>query len=258
VNRSAASGSAILDIEVNKHSPVPIYVQISDAIRALIASGDLPPDSVLPPSGILCERFGTTRMTLRQAYAVLEREGLLDPQRGRGTFVRRPRIARTLSDMIGFSEEMLAQGKRPSSRLLNFELGEPSEAARAFLAEDRVYRIERLRLADGVPIAIEEAQILASICPGLEHFDFNRESLYQVLEQEYGLRLARTEQLVSAAIPGRRDRDLLEIGPGIALLNIARKSYLASGRPGSYGITRYRGDRYTAAVHAERRPAGPR
>ena len=75
----------VLDLEVDRHSPVPVYVQISDAIRTMIRSGELPADSLLPPSQQLCNRFGITRMTLRQAYNVLEREGLIDAQRGRGT-----------------------------------------------------------------------------------------------------------------------------------------------------------------------------
>ena len=94
------------NLEVDRRSPIPVYIQISDALRARIQSGKLSPDSVLPPSEQLCEELGITRMTLRQAYAVLAREGLVDAQRGRGTFVRRSRIERTLGQMIGFSEEM--------------------------------------------------------------------------------------------------------------------------------------------------------
>jgi len=138
-----------------------LYVQISDAIRAMIHSGELGPDSILPPSKLLCEKFGITRMTLRQAYAVLDREGLVDAQRGRGTFVRRPRIERTLSQMIGFSEEMLARGKKPSSRVLTFEQTSPTDTARQFLGERPVFRIERL-LASlnncGAPEFVESAE----------------------------------------------------------------------------------------------------
>src|ERR1700745_3498182 len=98
-------------LQVDRRSPIPVYIQISDAIRARIHTGKLAPDSVLPPSEQICEELGITRMTLRQAYAVLAREGLVDAQRGRGTFVRRSRIDRTLGQMIGFSEEMRAWGK---------------------------------------------------------------------------------------------------------------------------------------------------
>jgi GntR family transcriptional regulator len=159
------------NLEVDRRSPIPVYIQISDAIRAKIQSGKLLADSVLPPSEQICEELGITRMTLRQAYAVLAREGLVDAQRGRGTFVRRSRIERTLSQMVGFSEEMRAWGKKPSSKTLQFVRAIPSEAAQEFLRVGAVYRIERLRLADEVPMAIEEVEIPIELCPDLEKFD---------------------------------------------------------------------------------------
>jgi GntR family transcriptional regulator len=248
------TAESILNISIDKRSPVPVYVQISDAIRSLIRSGELGPDSILPPSKLVCERFAITRMTLRHAYSILDREGLLDAQRGRGTFVRRPPIERPLTRLIGFSEEMLARGKKPSSKVLAFEQTTPSDAARQFLGNGPVFRIERLRLADGVPIAIEEVQIPVPLCRGLERFDFGKHSLYEVLNQVYRLQFDRCEQVVTASIPDRRQKLLLEIGSKVALLNVTRQSFTKSDRPATYGVTHYRGDRYTAAVHGERGP----
>lgn len=246
------ASAVVLDFEIDKRSPVPVYMQISNAIRAMIHSGALGPDSILPPSKQLCEKFGITRMTLRQAYAVLDREGLVDAQRGRGTFIRRPRIERTLSQMIGFSEEMLARGKKPSSRVLTFEQTGPSDIASQFLGAGPIFRIERLRLADGVPMAIEEVQIPQPLCPGLERFDFETQSLYRVLDQVYRLQFDRCEQVVAASIPDHRQRSLLEIGPKVALLQVTRQSFTKADRPATYGVTHYRGDLYTAAVHGNR------
>jgi GntR family transcriptional regulator len=254
----AAPAESVLNIDINKRSPVPVYVQISDAIRAMIHGGELGPDSILPPSKLLCEKFGITRMTLRQAYAVLDREGLVDAQRGRGTFVRKPRIERTLSQMIGFSEEMLARGKKPSSKVLTFEQTTPTDTARQFLGEVPVFRIERLRLADGVPMAIEEVQIPQPLCLGLERFNFGKQSLYRVLDQVYSLQFDRCEQVVAASIPDRRQRSLLEIGPHVALLKVTRQSFTKASRPATYGVTHYRGDLYTAAVLGERLSTGMR
>ncbi len=252
------ASAVILDFDIDKRSPVPVYVQISNAIRAMIHSGELGPDSILPPSKQLCEKFGITRMTLRQAYAVLDREGLVDAQRGRGTFVRRPRIERTLSQMIGFSEEMLTRGKKPSSRVLAFEQANPSGNARSFLGDGPIFRIERLRLADGVPMAIEEVQIPQPLCPGLERFDFGTQSLYRVLDQVYRLQFDRCEQIVAASVASRRQRALLEIGPKVALLQVTRQSFTKADQPATYGVTYYRGDLYTAAVHGERLSTGIR
>jgi GntR family transcriptional regulator len=240
-------------LEVDRRSPIPVYIQISDALRTRIQSGKLPADSVLPPSEQLCEQLGITRMTLRQAYAVLAREGLVDAQRGRGTFVRRSRIERTLGQMVGFSEEMRASGKKPSSRTLAFVRANPSEAAREFLGDGAVYRMERLRLADGVPMAIEEMEIPADLCPDLEEFDLTKRSLYEVLDEVYHLRFMHCEQVVSATMPSPRQRRLLDIGPSVALLNVTRRSFAKSDKAASYGVTQYRGDLYTASVHGERK-----
>jgi GntR family transcriptional regulator len=245
--------SSFLNFELDRHSPVPVYIQISDAIRERIEAGELQPDAVLPSSQLLCEKLGITRMTLRQAYAVLEREGLIDAQRGRGTFIRKSHIDRTLSRMVGFSEEMRACGKKPSSRILAFEETEPRELAREFLNGGKVYRIERLRLADREPMAIESVEIAAALCPGLERFDLATESLYEVLDREYRVRFTRCDQVVSASIPDARQRNLLHIGTDVALLNVTRRSFTHAGRPASCGITQYRGDLYTASVPGERR-----
>lgn len=245
--------SSFLNLELDRRSPVPVYIQISDAIRERIEAGELQADAILPSSQLLCEKLGITRMTLRQAYAVLEREGLIDAQRGRGTFVRKSHIDRTLSRMVGFSEEMRACGKKPSSRILAFEETEPSDLASGFLETSEVYRIERLRLADREPMAIERVEIAAALCPALERFDLATESLYDVLDREYHIRLTRCEQVVSASIPDARQRNLLHIGATVALLNVTRRSFTNSGRPASWGITQYRGDLYTASVPGERR-----
>ncbi len=252
---STTQPGSLLNLELDRRSPVPVYVQISDAIRDQIETGALQPDATLPPSQQLCESLGITRMALRQAYAVLEREGLIDAQRGRGTFIRRSRIDRTLGQMIGFSEDMRARGKVPGTRLLAFERAEPSEQARVFLEAGEVYRFKRLRLADSVPMAIEEVELSSALCPDLERFDLEKESLYELLDREYRVRLNRCEQVVSASTPNARQRKLLQIGPKVAPLNVMRRSFTSSDRPMSCGITQYRGDLYTASVHGERRAA---
>ena len=250
---SARNNNSVLHLELDRRSPIPVYVQISDAIRASIQSGKLSPDSVLPSSEQICEKLGITRMTLRQAYNVLAAEGLVDAQRGRGTFIRRSKMERTLGRMVGFSEEMRAWGKKPSSKTLSFEQAEPSEPAREFLGLEPVHRIERLRLADAVPMAIEEVEIPVYLCPDLEEFDLEKRSLYEILDEVYRIRFARCDQVVSASLPSGRQRKLLCIGASVALLNVARRSFTKSGEAVSYGITQYRGDLYTASVHAERR-----
>jgi GntR family transcriptional regulator len=153
--------------------------------------------------------------------------------------------------MVGFSEEMRAWGKKPSSMMLSFARTEPNEPAREFLGSGPVYRIERLRLADGTPMAVEEVHIPVELCPDLENYDLTTRSLYEILDEAYQLRFVRCEQIVSASLPTRSQRRLLDIGLRVALLNVIRRSFAKSDRPASYGITQYRGDLYTASVHGQ-------
>lgn len=246
------SSEPILRLKVDKRSPVPMYVQIGRAIREMIESRELPPDSLLPPSKVLCKQLGITHMTLRQAYTMLEQDGLLEPQRGRGTWIRRPRIERTLEDIGSFSEYIARKGKTPSSRVLLFERREPTLVAAAYLESGSVYHLKRLRFADNIPMVIEEVEILAALCPGLEKFDFAHESLYRVLEQEYDLQFVRAVQTLSASVAEPADRALLETGPRVAVLVVSGHTKLKGDRPAMVGNSRYRGDLYAITIQAER------
>jgi len=249
---SIVMGRTAPAIVLDKRSAVPAYLQIADSIRRMVRGGKLDAGAMLPPSEALCRELGISRMTLRQAYGVLEREGLIEAQRGRGTFVTKPRVERTLDRMIGFSEEMRAWGKTASTKLLAFEEIEPRGDAREFLGNGAVYSIERLRLADAVPMAIERVQIRSEFCPHLQRFNLAKESLYSVLETEYGIQLGHCDQVISASMPGRGERTLLGIGNRVALLNVTRKSFTAANEPLTFGVTCYRSDLYTAAVRGDR------
>lgn len=257
------SFEAILSVSVRKSSPVPVYVQISEAIRAAIRNIPIPPGTPFPPERLLAESVGVSKMTLRQAYDLLQRDGLIECRRGVGTFVAHPRVDKSLPEMRSFTEEMTARGKVPSTRLLSFTVTRPSRAAAEFLhlaGSDLVYEIQRLRLGDGVPIAIERVQLPARLFPGLERFDLAAKSLYRVLEDHYGIQLERCAEDISASRPDKVQRHLLGIGPSVALLVITRKSYASNDAPVELTVTAYRGDIYTASLHAmrvRRRPEEP-
>jgi len=242
-------------LRIDKADPTPMYAQIAEAIQALLRSGGLPPGSALPPERVLCEHLGVSRMTLRQAYDLLEREGLIQCQRGRGTFVSPRRINKQQQEMRSFTEEIRARGATPSSKLITFRTLRPGHAAREFfrLPEDEpVYEIERVRLADDTPLAIEKVEIPCYLCRGLADFDLARQSLYRILEEHYGLELARCVEEISAARPDRKHRQLLAAPRSAAILVIKRKTFTANDTPVEMGVTAYRGDLYQAIVRSVR------
>lgn len=250
---------ALVSLRVDKSTATPVYRQIAEVIRGLIRERTLAPGARLPPERVMCERIGISKMTLRQAYGLLEREGILESRRGFGSVVCQPRLDKKLPEMRSFSEEMTSRGHSVSSRVLRSGIAEPSLLAREFFslsANQKVYDVQRLRLCDDRPIAIERVELPADWLPGLDRFDLRTLSLYRVLEEHYGIQLARCREEISAVRPDRVQKRLLEIDGPVALLVIKRESYAANASPIEISVSAYRGDMYTASVDAMRTRAG--
>lgn len=246
---------ALLKVHIDKNSPEPAYLQIAAVVRELLRTGKIPADKAMPAEHVLARRFGVSRMTVRQANNLMEREGLIERQRGRGTFAAQNRIIKQEQELRSFSEEIRRRGGVPSSRLISFRTIEAdSPCAEYFSIQpgDPLYVIERVRLADDVPIAFESLQIPSCMCPKLERFNLVDFSLYQILEENYGIHMARSEEELSAIQPKKLHRKMLELPPNTAVLLIKRKTYTKEGKPLEVATTAYRGDLYTAQVYSLR------
>ncbi len=255
VTTSTQTITPFSSIRIDKDASTPIYLQIAEAIGSLLASGVLPPGYVLPPERVLCEQFGISRMTLRQATSLLDREGLINSRRGVGTVVTHSRLRKQQQEVRSFSEEIRARGGRPESRLISLDLAVPAAPVRDFFElhdQQKVYEIQRVRLKDGEPLALELARIPERLCPGLERFDLARSSLYEVLERSYGLRPEACNEEISAEIPTSQQRKLLGLPARTAVLVINRKTYMENERPLELTRSVFRGDRYSAIVHSRK------
>ena len=194
-------------------------------------------------------------MTLRQAYEALEREGLIESHRGRGTFVAPQRLQKKQQEMRSFTEEIRSRGQTPSSRLLACRTVKQSSRDRDFfnLPEDELlYEIERLRLADNVPVAVELIHIPQHLCPHLDRFNLAAQSIYSILEENYGVALTHCTEHISAVRPTRTQKQLLEVPAGEAVLTVHRRTFGDNETPVELATTTYRGDLYTAVVHSVR------
>jgi len=255
--RSLAEGDPghFLRIRIDKSSPVPAYVQISDAIKKLLEPGTIPAGNPLPPERVLCEHLGVSRMTLRQACDALEREGYIESHRGRGTFVAPRRMQKKQQEMRSFTEEIRRRGMTPSSRLLMFRTIKPAGSDLDFFGlpeSELIYELERVRLADDSPIAVERIHLPQYLCPNLDRFNLSSNSIYQILEENYGLKLAHCTEEISAANPSTAHRQLLRVPSRSAVLVVNRKTYSDKETPVELATTTYRGDLYTAIVYSVR------
>jgi len=233
--------------------PVPKHVQLR-AILLDLAENHLGPDAPIPSERDLTTRFGVSRATVREAVGQLVAEGRLYRIHGKGTFVGRERVESQLH-LASFTEDMRRRGLDPATLVRSVAELEPSAAVRAALALEEgatVWRAERLRLAGGVPMALEVGWYPASLLPGLVSQDLSG-SLYTLLARRYGLTIDRGEQTAWAEVADRPTAALLGVPPGAPLMVFRRTS--AAGRtPVEHATSWYRGDRYQVHMTLDRIP----
>jgi GntR family transcriptional regulator len=223
---------------------VPRYYEIEQALRARIA--DLKADDPLPSDAMLCEEFGVSRMTARNAVQRLAQEGIVYRVPGRGTFVAEPPVHRQAGNLLSFTEEMRRRGRVPSSRLLDRSVREPrpAEASRLQLQPGTlVIAVRRLRVADEEPMAIEEAIFPDALTTLLESADLEHRSLHNTLV-EGGHVPTMGRARLGAEAAGPDDARLLGVPVGSPLLVEKRVIHDQDGRPLELCESRYAGDRY--------------
>lgn len=222
--------------------PRPLYRKVADGLARVMADRRLDMASHLPSERTLSDRLGIARATLRKALDELVAAGLLVRRHGAKTAVA-PRLEKALSALTGFSDELRARGIEPGQRWIARRLVAPSPAeamALGLSGADPVIRLERVRLADGAPIAIERAVVPAAILPS---GDMVERSLYETLTR-LGAPPVRGFQRIRAGVMTRNDADLLDSRPGDPILIVERRCFLADGRPVEFTETRYDGESY--------------
>lgn len=233
---------------LERSNPVPLYYQLKEVLRHQIKSGQLAPNTAIPSEPELVASYQVSRATVRQALTELVNEGLLYRIHGKGTYVREPRLEEHINELSSLMNELIRRGKRPGGILLLSELARGSEVVRRQLnlAEDeQVIRLERLRTADGQPIAYEVDYIPYLRSSGL--YQRVREvadgSLYQLLASE-GLHPATVEQSIIAAHAQARESELLRISAGEAVMRVRSTAFAPVGLPIAYSETLFPLDRF--------------
>ena len=226
---------------------IPKYLVIEQALRDLLAkaaAGD-----PLPSETELSARFAVSRMTARQAMKQLEAEGLVYRVPGSGTFASGRRIHRMMGQLRSFSTEMRSRGAQPSSRVLIAEIAMGTKTQLAALdlpPRSKVVVIERLRLADGVSMALERS-VFTPACAELVNADLASGSAHEALTQ-LGWNPTRAVGTLIAQSASAEEAELLDVAAGAALLVERRRVFDQYDRPLEATESRYVGDRYVFDV----------
>jgi len=208
--------------------------------------GSLPPGSPIPTERSLASEFDVSRTTVRQALAELTVEGRLLRVQGKGTFAAEPKVAQRLQ-LSSYTEDMRAQGREPSSKLLDVsEIPAEADLARllAIRAGAKVLRLHRLRLADGEPMALETTHLPLGRFRGLRRYITSGGSLYQVLREKFDVEMGHAEETIETALAGPQEAEQLGADVGMPMLLLSRHSFGTDGRPVEWVRSVYRGDRY--------------
>lgn len=228
------------------------YRQIASALEADILAGRLKVGDQIPSERTMAEQMGISRMTARKALQQLANRGMLETRVGQGTFVGEPLIQQELTALTGFSEEMERQGRKTSSIVVEAErCAATAEATRSLaLGPDRqVYKLTRVRLADGTPVAFERTEIDAGRAPDLlSKADFANASLYTNLQRHFSITPAFAEQTIEAALADASTAITLDIEPGAPVLRQTRLTRDSDGRAFEFVRSTYRGDAFKMRV----------
>ncbi|GAA4372245.1 GntR family transcriptional regulator [Paeniglutamicibacter cryotolerans] len=241
---------------LNPESPVSKHRQLRAILRTH-AQETCKPGDRLPPERELAEYFDVARKTLRQAIDSLVEDQVLKRVVGVGTFVAHPKVD-LQAKLTSYTEEMHRRGMVPAARVLRFDsVPAVGNLAREMgLAEGTpVVRFRRLLLADGTPMSLDDNFIPEHLVPGFLD-DEAPMSLYQRLDERYGLILQWAEDEIEAAAATVENADLLKVEIGFPLLRVTRHAYVDDNLI-DFSVSVYRSDRYKLFVPIQRHGMRP-
>jgi GntR family transcriptional regulator len=241
---------------LKRGAPVPLYHQLKTALLRDIEAGRWRPGDRIPTEDALIERFGVSKITVRQALRDLVQLGYIRREQGRGTFVQGPPLEEGPRELKSFTSEMRSHGFLATSRVLEQTVvPAPGDVAEHLQIGEstRVFRLRRLRLADGEPMGMQTAFIPAGLVPGIERLAFTDASLYEILGSRYALFPVSARETHRAVAVAEDVALLLRAAPGSPALAAERLTLLADGKPMEFVQSIMRGDRYKIVLDLTRR-----
>ncbi|PWW17641.1 GntR family transcriptional regulator [Cytobacillus oceanisediminis] len=199
---------------IRDEEDVPFYKQLKNKILDEIESGKLKHGDKLPSERELAEQFQISRMTARHTLSILEREGVVERRVGSGTFINNNKIQLDFVTFNSFTKNMLSKGLIPSTQILSIRKMEatPNLAQKLKLPlGENMIAIQRLRHVNETPISIEESFLPEKLCPRLDEIITDNDSLYEILEREYGVVLVMAKEFMQITVSDESESKLLKI-----------------------------------------------
>ncbi|MBI9106791.1 MAG: GntR family transcriptional regulator [Spirochaetales bacterium] len=232
---------------------LPAYTKVYNHLKGMIAKGDYPLGHLLPSEPELEKQFGVSRTTIRRAVELLARAGYVEVKQGRGTLVLDYNINQNISKITSISQTLLKKGYNVRPRKIHMGYVDADKLiANALDIEEgrQVVRLQRVQLADEVPIAIMENYINPDMVQGIDRFDNSFTSLYKLLGDEFDIHLETSIDKITAKVADFMESEMLHISPGAALILMRRVTF-AGGIPVTYDHLRIRADKYQFEINTQ-------
>lgn len=239
-----------------KDRSIPLYYQLENVLREKIRLGEYAPGDPFPTEEQLVREYGVSRITVRQALSALEKDGLITRRRGKGSLVSEAKGHLEPMKLTGWVEDIIDMGIKTHTKIINFGFASPPRpvAERLKLGDDdKVLRIERVRLVQGAPISYTLGYIPPDLGAKINIKDLTIHPILNLLEQKCKLKIARGTQIIEATVADSRVASLLDVMTGAPLLKIERTVFDSFDRPVEYISILYRSDRYHYSVDLVRK-----
>ena len=237
---------------IDQQSKVPLYYQLKEELKKKILKGEFKEGDLLPSEREFSEQHDISSTTIRRALNDLVHENFLERKAGKGTFVRMGKVKRDLRKVLGFTQNMKEMGLVPSTQVLSKKV----IPANAFSMErmglkkgDKIVKLERLRLADDVPMMLETRYIRADLCPGIQKEDLSF-SLWKVFETVYGYKPFRHSQNLGIVKISADSATLLGLKEDSPVFLIKGVTYLEKSDAIECEKSLYRSDKYDLVFEA--------
>lgn len=237
---------AIFDHNIDKNSIVPLYYQLKEIIMSEIKNGCYKKDSILPTENEISQHFTISRNTVRQAISMLVQEGWLYRVKSKGTFVTCPQIDQGYIQKIeSYKIRVSKDGMKAHTEVIGMKVTEADEkvAQKLQIAQtEKVIQLSRLRFANETPMAYIDTYMSLSRCGFILDYDFSRESLYKVLQQDPATEVKYVNRLIRAVPSKEIDFKYMLISKDVPIQLITSVGFNVYDVPVEYSEGRYRGD----------------
>jgi len=236
-------------------SPIPMYMQIKEILRARIMDGTYQPHQQLPSESEMTSSFSVSRITVRQALSDLQKEGLIFKIHGKGTFVSKPKAFQNVMRLQGFGEAMSSMGYETYSQVVSIKFQPAGRAVALRLGTTEsviVCELRRIRFLNREPISLDVTYVSAEIGKRLQKEDLASRDIFLILENDYGYTLDVAQLQIEAILADETLAHHLRVEEGSPILRIERLTYGADREPIDFEYLYYRGDAFQYRLSIER------